>query len=203
VGGQVPATLEDPVELPLHGHIGGGFCLQKNVNPDDPYEERFARGIVDAMREFPGSAKSATLVVGEVRDAETAGQLVRAANNGMLVITTVHASNARTALQRLFTLAAQTMGETVALQDLALATRVVIHQRLDFPDPAAIGWQRGRLTGEVLFVAGDDAPASSIIRSGDLNKLKDVIDQQRIWLTKREPTPSFHELQRALSGQQG
>lgn len=194
-------TLEDPVELMLHGHHGPGFCMQKNVDPELPYEQRFSMGIVDAMREFPALSRGgAILLVGEVRDSITAGELVRAANNGMLVLTTVHASNVRTALQRLYSLAAQTMGETVARQDLAGATRLVLHQKLEIRQDASLAaWQRGRLSGEVLF-SPEDSSAAAVIRSGEFNKLNDTLEFQRTWLNRDEPKPTLTELLKALSG---
>lgn len=73
-------TIEDPVEYQLHG------ILQIPVNEKKGLS--FARGLRSILRHDPDK-----IMVGEVRDPETAEIAVQAALTGHLVLTTVHANN--------------------------------------------------------------------------------------------------------------
>ncbi len=73
-------TIEDPVEYQLTG------VLQIPVNEKKGLT--FARGLRSILRHDPDK-----IMVGEVRDAETAEIAVQAALTGHLVFTTVHANN--------------------------------------------------------------------------------------------------------------
>ncbi|MBF0590074.1 MAG: type II/IV secretion system protein, partial [Magnetococcales bacterium] len=81
-------TLEDPVEYPLP------MVRQANVNPDA--NMGFAQGIRTLMRQDPD-----IILVGEVRDEETAEMAFRAAMTGHQVFSTVHANSAIRAITRL------------------------------------------------------------------------------------------------------
>ncbi|MCE3003778.1 MAG: GspE/PulE family protein [Xanthomonadaceae bacterium] len=73
-------TIEDPVEYQIRG------ILQIPVN--DKKGLTFARGLRSILRHDPD-----TIMVGEIRDRETAEIAVQAALTGHLVLTTVHANN--------------------------------------------------------------------------------------------------------------
>ncbi len=73
-------TIEDPVEYELRG------VLQVPVN--DRKGLTFAKGLRSILRHDPDR-----LLVGEIRDAETAAIAVQSALTGHLVFTTVHANN--------------------------------------------------------------------------------------------------------------
>lgn len=73
-------TIEDPVEYQLNG------VLQIPVNEKKGLT--FARGLRSILRHDPDK-----ILVGEIRDAETAQIAVQAALTGHLVFTTVHANN--------------------------------------------------------------------------------------------------------------
>ncbi len=73
-------TIEDPVEYQLPG------VLQIPVN--EKKELTFARGLRSILRHDPDK-----IMVGEIRDAETAQIAVQSALTGHLVFTTVHANN--------------------------------------------------------------------------------------------------------------
>jgi general secretion pathway protein E len=73
-------TIEDPVEYQLGG------VLQIPVNEKKGLT--FARGLRSILRHDPDK-----IMVGEIRDAETAQIAVQAALTGHLVLTTVHANN--------------------------------------------------------------------------------------------------------------
>lgn len=81
-------TLEDPVELKLQ------YLTQVNVNPALGLD--FAAGVKAFMRNDPD-----IIVVGEIRDAETARNAIKAADTGHLVIATMHASSCYSTAHRL------------------------------------------------------------------------------------------------------
>lgn len=104
------STVEDPVEY----HIVGANQVQ--VNPVAGMT--FTNGLRALLRQDPN-----IIMVGEVRDRETADLAVQAALTGHLVFSTLHTSNAATCLPRLLE-----MGVEPFL--IASTVRVVIAQRL-------------------------------------------------------------------------
>ena len=103
-------TIEDPVEYELSG------VSQIQVNTKRGLT--FARGLRTILRADPDA-----LLVGEIRDTETAEIAVQAAMTGHLVLTTVHAQTAAAAFARL-----QDMG--IAPYMLANSLNCVVSQRL-------------------------------------------------------------------------
>ncbi|MEK7537830.1 MAG: GspE/PulE family protein [Patescibacteria group bacterium] len=81
-------TLEDPVEYQLP------LLRQTQVDPDAGLD--FAAGLRSLLRQDPD-----VILVGEVRDPETASISVRAALTGHLVLTTVHTNDSIGAINRL------------------------------------------------------------------------------------------------------
>jgi type IV pilus assembly protein PilB len=81
-------TIEDPVEY----RIKGVNQIQTNVRT----ELTFASGLRSILRQDPN-----VVMVGEIRDSETAGIAVNAALTGHLVLSTLHTNDASTALPRL------------------------------------------------------------------------------------------------------
>jgi len=103
-------TIEDPVEYQLPGVLQIPVNEQKGLG--------FARGLRSILRHDPDR-----IMVGEIRDAETAEIAVQSALTGHLVYTTVHANNAFDVLGR-FT----HMG--VDSYNLVSALNAVLAQRL-------------------------------------------------------------------------
>ncbi|MDK2824599.1 MAG: type pilus assembly protein PilB [Clostridia bacterium] len=81
-------TIEDPVEYVLNG------INQVQTNPKAGLT--FARGLRSILRQDPD-----VIMVGEIRDRETAEISVRAATTGHLVFSTLHTNDAASALTRL------------------------------------------------------------------------------------------------------
>ncbi len=81
-------TLEDPIEYRLAG------IDQSQVNSGGDYT--FARGLRSALRQDPD-----ILMVGEIRDGETATIAIEAAMTGHLVLSTLHTNDAAGAIPRL------------------------------------------------------------------------------------------------------
>lgn len=81
-------TIEDPIEYQIKG-IG-----QIQVNPK--IELTFAAGLRSILRQDPD-----IIMVGEIRDAETAEIAIQASLTGHLVLSTLHTNDAATAVTRL------------------------------------------------------------------------------------------------------
>lgn len=81
-------TLEDPVEYSLDG------INQSQINPDIGYG--FADGLRSILRQDPN-----VIMIGEIRDGETAELAIHAALTGHLVFSTLHTNNAISAIPRL------------------------------------------------------------------------------------------------------
>ena len=81
-------SLEDPIEAALHG------VAQSQVNPAAGFD--YATGLKSLMRQDPE-----VILVGEIRDRETAETVFQAALTGHLVLTTFHAGSAAEAICRL------------------------------------------------------------------------------------------------------
>ncbi len=103
-------TVEDPIEYTLNG-IG-----QTQVNNKTGYT--FARGLRAILRQDPD-----VVMVGEMRDIETAQIGIQASLTGHLVLSTVHTNNAVSAITRL-----RDMGIETFL--IASSLKTIISQRL-------------------------------------------------------------------------
>lgn len=104
------STIEDPVEYEMEG------VNQIQVNPKTNLT--FAAGLRSILRQDPN-----IILVGEIRDEETAGIAVGSAMTGHLVLSTIHANDAAGAIPRLLD-----MGIEPFL--LASTVDIIIAQRL-------------------------------------------------------------------------
>lgn len=104
------STVEDPVEIPLQG------VNQVHVNPKAGLT--FAMALRAFLRQDPD-----IIMVGEIRDLETAEIAVKAAQTGHLVLSTLHTNSAPETINRL-------MNMGIAPFNLASALTIVIAQRL-------------------------------------------------------------------------
>lgn len=104
------STIEDPIEYKIKG------ANQTQVNPKAGMT--FASGLRALLRQDPN-----IIMVGEVRDGETADMAVQAALTGHLVFSTLHTNNAATCLPRLLDM-------NVEPFLIASTVRAVIGQRL-------------------------------------------------------------------------
>jgi twitching motility protein PilU len=112
-------AIEDPIEF-LHAH-GRAIVTQREVGVD-------TRSYHDALRSALRQAPD-VLVLGEVRDRETAESALRFADTGHLVMATLHATNTVQALERLLSLFPPELHAHV-LMLLSLTLTTVISQRL-------------------------------------------------------------------------
>jgi len=112
-------TIEDPIEF-LHPDINA-LVSQREIGVDAP---NFHDALRSALRQDPD-----VILIGEVRDEETAMTALRAAETGHLVICTVHTSGAAESIARFIDLFAE-RNEQVARELLASSLVGVISQRL-------------------------------------------------------------------------
>jgi len=110
LGGRHIITVEDPVERIVPG------TMQTEVN--DAIGLDFARAARHLLRQDPQ-----VLILGEIRDEETANLAVRAGLTGHLVISTLHAGSCRGVLERLLVMCAD-------VSTVATAVELVFNQRL-------------------------------------------------------------------------
>lgn len=87
-------TLEDPIEYKIHG------VNQVQINP--AVGLTFASGLRSFLRQDPN-----IILVGEIRDNETADLAIQASLTGHLVFSTLHTNNASGALPRLLDMGAE------------------------------------------------------------------------------------------------
>ena len=103
-------TIEDPIEY----HIGG----VEQTQTDKKNNYTFATGLRAVLRQDPD-----VILIGEIRDEETAKVSIDAALTGHLVLSTLHTNNAAGAIPRLVDLGVRT-------STIAPAVRLIIAQRL-------------------------------------------------------------------------
>jgi type IV pilus assembly protein PilB len=104
------STVEDPVEIQLKG------INQVNINPKTNLT--FASALKTFLRQDPD-----IIMVGEIRDTETANIAIQAAQTGHLVLSTLHTNSALESITRI-----QSMN--IAAYNIANAITLIIAQRL-------------------------------------------------------------------------
>ncbi|NPV71035.1 MAG: PilT/PilU family type 4a pilus ATPase [Firmicutes bacterium] len=151
-------TLEDPIEY-LHRHKRS-IINQREIGSDT---ESYADGVRAALREDPD-----VIVIGELRDLETATTAITAAETGHLVLATLHATSAAQAVNRvvdIFPLEYQRQ----AYRHLAAVVEGVVSQQLV---PRASG--PGRVVACEVLVGNPEVRA--IIRQGETHNLRAAIE---------------------------
>lgn len=128
------STAEDPAEINLAG------INQVNVNPKAGLT--FAEALKSFLRQDPD-----VIMVGEIRDLETASIAVKAAQTGHLVLSTLHTNDAPQTLSRLIN-----MG--VPPFNIATAVSLIIAQRL------------GRRLCEACKAPEDELPRELLLEEG-------------------------------------
>lgn len=112
-------TIEDPIEYVYDDNK----CVieQRGIGQ---HATDFSTALRSAMREDPD-----IIIVGEMRDLETARNVLQAVNTGHLVFTTLHTLDARETIDRLLAIFPKEEQERVRM-DLAANLEVVISQRM-------------------------------------------------------------------------
>ena len=152
-------TIEDPVEtlIPQRRCI----ITQREVGVDGDAASYYL-GALDALRERPD-----VVLIGEIRDAETAREAVALAESGPLVIASLHARSTEMGLQKILRLLGNAESDA---QALAANLRGMLCQALL---PAADG-DGFHLASECLTINAD---AARLIESRNLAGLRELLER--------------------------
>jgi len=163
LGGFRIVTIEDPIEYVFESNANAeksSVITQREVNRD---VESFADGLKYCLRQDPD-----IILVGEIRDRETAQIALSAAETGHLVFSTLHTRDAKGAISR-FSDLFQANRQNEIRSQLALSLRAVVSQHLL---PSTIGGGKRELAMEVMF---NNSAIASAIRLGRLETIDNAI----------------------------
>jgi twitching motility protein PilT len=159
----VLVSLEDPIEYHLSARGRASLVRQRQIGRD---VADFPTGLRDALREDPD-----VMLIGEMRDPETIGLALTAAETGHLVLASLHSRSAPSAVERIVDAYPPERQQQIRVQ-LADALRAVVAQRLL---PRARGG--GRVPAlEVMRVSHSVA---SLIREGKTAQMATAIQSGR------------------------
>jgi len=162
-GGCRIITIEEPIEY-VYPRSPRSLVSQREVGRD---VASFFDGLRCGLRQDPD-----ILLVGEVRDRDTAQLALSAAETGHLIFATLHTADARGAITRLVDLFPPEQHDDVRSQ-LALSLRSVITQHL-LPPP-----QRGGRRVLAVEVLAANFAVRSAIRTGRIETLDSAIQSGR------------------------
>jgi twitching motility protein PilT len=162
-GGYRIITVEDPVEY-LFPQVAGSVMTQRELGADIL---TFADGLKFGLRQDPD-----VILVGEIRDRETAQMALSAAETGHLVFTTLHTRDAKGAISRYADLFPQDVQSDVRAQ-LAMSLRAIVSQRL-LP-----GIEKGTKRHLALEVLWNTHPIATGIRQGKLESIDNYLVTHR------------------------
>lgn len=152
-------TIEEPVEYRYPRHTGS-VVTQREVGLD---VDSFAAGLKHGLRQDPD-----VLLIGEIRDRETAQMALTAAETGHLVLSTLHTRDAKGAISRYADVFPQSV-QTEIRSQLALCLRAIISQHLL---PTVVAGEKRALALEIMFT---NSPIASAIRTGKLTSIDNYI----------------------------
>ena len=165
-------TIEDPVEtlIPQRKCV----ITQREVGFDGDVET-FDLGAKDALRERPD-----VIVIGEIRDGETAHEALALAESGPLVLASLHARSTELGLQKMIRLLGNTEPQR---QALAHALRGVLCQAL----MPALDGDRYYLATESVTV---NPAVAAVIENGSVAELRGMME--------RKDAPGCHTMNECL-----
>ncbi len=158
-GGCRIITVEEPVEY-MFPRTANSLVTQREVGGD---VLSFADGLKYGLRQDPD-----VILVGEIRDRETAQMALSAAETGHRVFTSLHTRDTKGAITRYADLFPQDVQRDVRSQ-LALSLRAVVSQRL-LP-----GTERGAKRHLALEVLWNTYPIASAIRTGKVESIDNYL----------------------------
>jgi twitching motility protein PilT len=151
-------TIEDPIEI-LHGDEG---CIvnQREIGLDT---ESFGQALRRALRQDPD-----VILIGELRDAETAQTALQAAESGHLVLSTLHTVDAAETISRMIEFFPEAKQQQIR-SIMAGVLRGVVSQRLL---PKTDG---GRIAAVEVMV--NNVRIADLIRENKTEEIVDAIDE--------------------------
>ncbi len=161
-GGCRIITIEEPIEY-IYAPVSDTIVTQREVGRD---VASFYDGLRFGLRQDPD-----VILVGEIRDRETAQLALSAAETGHLIFATMHTTDAKGAMTRLIDLFPAERHDDVRTQ-LSMSLRFVIAQHLL---PSGNGGRRV-LAMEVLYA---NFAVRSAVRQGKIENLESAIQSGR------------------------
>jgi len=158
-GGYRIITVEEPVEY-LFQRVSHSVVTQREVGLD---VHTFADGLKYGLRQDPD-----VILVGEIRDRQTAQMALSAAETGHLVFSTLHTRDAKGAISRYADLFPQDVQREIRSQ-LSFSLRAVVSQHLL---PSIEKGDKRVLALEIMF---NNAPIASAIRFGKIESIDTAI----------------------------
>jgi twitching motility protein PilT len=150
-------TLEDPIEY-LHRHEKS-IINQREIGPDT---HSFASGLRAALREDPD-----VILVGEMRDLETIGTALTAAETGHLVLATLHTVGAAKTIDRIIDVFPPNQHQQIRIQLAAVIEGVISQQLIQTTN------KKGRVPALEIMVT---TPAiRNLIREGKTHQIQSSI----------------------------
>jgi len=137
-------TVEDPVEYRMEGVTQIQVNLKTGMT--------FSQSLRAVLRQDPN-----TILLGEIRDKETADIAIEAALTGHLVFSTVHSTDAAHTVMRLKTLGIDpyiASSSLAGIMSTRLVRRLCEHCRIPYQPKPEIAGQLGKIPGGFLFKAG-------------------------------------------------
>lgn len=194
-------TIEDPIEYLFEN--GRSYFSQRELHADTP---SFSSALRASLRQSPD-----IILVGEIRDEETAKTCLRAAETGHLVLATLHSSGVTDSLERLANLFPP--AERSGLLKLLSQHLVGILSQLLLPrtggglvlavehlqnEAASRGWVRESNLAEIadLINRGDNPANCSFVRFLVAASQQGYIDAA----VARQAAPSAQDFDRLMSG---
>jgi twitching motility protein PilU len=152
-------TIEDPVEY-IHAREKS-VISQREVGIDT---ESYLIALQNALRQAPD-----VIFVGELRDKDTVAIALHSAETGHLVLSTLHATNTTSAIERLLNFFTPDVRDSILMQ-LSLMIRAIVAQRLV---PRVDG--KGRVAAMEILL--NTPRIQALIRRGELETIRQAVEE--------------------------
>ena len=154
-------TLEDPIEYVFESKES--MISQREVGND---VDSFSHGLRSALRENPD-----IIFIGEMRDQETAGMALTAAETGHLVFSTLHTRDTRGAISRIIDMFPEGQAKGLALQ-LSFSIGAIISQKL-------IAREDGQGRCVAMEILRNTSGLGNVIRTMNLAQVYSMLETQK------------------------
>lgn len=180
-------TTEDPVEYEIHG------MMQVEIKPEIGLT--FGSSLRSILRQDPD-----IILIGEIRDAETAKIAIEASLTGHLVLSTIHTRNTVSTISRLVDMGVESylLADTINLIIAQRLVRMVCRNCKEsyHPEQKEVLTLDVKLEGPVVFYEGKGCPQCNFTgyrgRTG-LFEIMNITDDERDLITHMDITESLYK----------